>query len=204
LKRAAVLDENDERDLHNRLGDRQFLFYPTANRPNKRISFLLRLFARLLITRPGLGLVLTCDLGSVPGAAQAADEYGLWNQITFVSRIGEAALRWLYEHAAALCLTSTVEGNFPPQVLEALNYRTPVVATRLPPILDVLGDLSQHLSLCRPLDLADFEDKLEIALRSRTNAITRQEPILNYLKRWNSENVLFSHVSRALFLSFEV
>jgi glycosyltransferase involved in cell wall biosynthesis len=204
LKRAAVLDENNERDLHNRLGDRQFLFYPTANRPNKQISFLLRLFARLLITRPGLGLVLTCDLGSVPVAAQAADEYGLWNQITFVSRIGEAALRWLYEHAAALCLTSTVEGNFPPQVLEALNYRTPVVATRLAPILEVLGDLSEHLFLCRPLDLADFEDKLEITLRSRTNAITRQEPILNYLKRWNSENVLFSHVSRALFLSCEV
>jgi glycosyltransferase involved in cell wall biosynthesis len=198
-KRAAVLDENEERDLRNRIGDRQFLFYPTANRPNKQISFLLRLFARLRITRPNLSLALTCNLGSVPAAAQTADQYGLLDQIIFFSRVGETTLRWLYENAAALCLTSTIEGNFPPQVLEALNYRAPVVATRLPTILDVLGDLSQYLLLCRPLDLTDFEEKLDIALENRAKVIGSQARILQYLQSWNSESVLFSCISKALF-----
>jgi glycosyltransferase involved in cell wall biosynthesis len=202
LKRAAaVLDENEERDLRNRIVDLQYLFYPTANRPNKQISFLLRLFARLRITRPSLGLVLTCNLGSVPSAAQTADQYGLSDQIIFFSRVGEATLKWLYENAAALCLTSTIEGNFPPQVLEALNYQAPVVATRLPTILDALAGLSQYLLLCRPLDLTDFEDKLDIALTNRANVIARQARIFDYIKDRNSEGTLFSYLNDALFLS---
>jgi glycosyltransferase involved in cell wall biosynthesis len=200
FKRVAGIDETEERALRDRIGDRQYLFYPTANRPNKRISFLLRLFARLRITRPSLGLVLTCDLGSVPSAAQAADQYGLLDQIILFPRIGEAALKWLYENAAGLCLTSTVEGNFPPQILEALNYRAPVIATRLPTILSVLGDLSQYLLLCRPLDLEDFVDNIDVALRNRAHVIQRQTRVLHYLQGWNSEDVFFSHLRQALFL----
>jgi glycosyltransferase involved in cell wall biosynthesis len=200
LKRVAGIDETEERALRDRIGDRQYLFYPTANRPNKRISFLLRLFARLRITRPSLGLVLTCDLGSVPSAAQAADQYGLLDQIILFPRIGEAALKWLYENAAGLCLTSTVEGNFPPQILEALNYRAPVIATRLPTILSVLGDLSQYLLLCRPLDLEDFVDNIDVALRNRAHVIQRQTRVLHYLQGWNSEDVFFSYLRQALFL----
>jgi glycosyltransferase involved in cell wall biosynthesis len=200
LKRAARLDGTEERELRNRIGDRQYLFYPTANRPNKQIAFLLRLFARLRITRQGLGLVLTCDLSSVPSAAETADQYGLLDQITFLSGVGEAALRWLYENAAGLCLTSTVEGNFPPQVLEALHYGAPVIATRLPTILDVLGDLSHDMLLCRPLDLADFADKVDTALRDRAEVIARQGRILAYLQDWNSESVFYSCLSNALLL----
>jgi hypothetical protein len=201
LKRVvAGIDDTEERALRDRIGDRQYLFYPTANRPNKRISFLLRLFARLRITRPSLGLVLTCDLGSVPSVAQAADQYGLLDQIILFPRIGEAALKWLYENAAGLCLTSTVEGNFPPQILEALNYRAPVIATRLPTILSVLGDLSQYLLLCRPLDLEDFVDNIDVALKNRAHVIQRQTRVLHYLQGWNSEDVFFSYLRQALFL----
>jgi glycosyltransferase involved in cell wall biosynthesis len=159
---------------------------------------LLRLFARVRMARPSLGLVLTCNLASFAPAAQAADQCGLADQVTVLSGVGEGALRWLYRNAAALCLTSTLEGNFPPQVLEALNYGAPVVATRLPTILDVLGDLSQFLLLCKPLDLADFVDKIELALRNREQVIARQVRVLHYLQDRNSESVFFSHLSKAL------
>jgi glycosyltransferase involved in cell wall biosynthesis len=198
LKRVGTLDEYEQRELRDRIGDREFLFYPTANRPNKQIAFLLQLFARFRMARPSLGLVLTCDLGSFPPAAQAAQQYGLTDQIIFWPGMSEAALRWLYEKTAALCLTSTVEGNFPPQVLEALNYGAPVVATRLPTILDVLGDLSQYLLLCRPLDVADFVDKIELALRNRAQVVTQQARVLPCLQNWNSESAFFSHLSKAL------
>jgi glycosyltransferase involved in cell wall biosynthesis len=132
--------------------------------------------------------------------AQAADQYGLLDQIILFPRIGEAALKWLYENAAGLCLTSTVEGNFPPQILEALNYRAPVIATRLPTILSVLGDLSQYLLLCRPLDLEDFVDNIDVALKNRAHVIQRQTRVLHYLQGWNSEDVFFSYLRQALFL----
>jgi glycosyltransferase involved in cell wall biosynthesis len=197
-KRGRTLDQDDERELESRIGNRPFLFYPTANRPNKQIPFLLRLFANLQITRPDLGLVLTCDLGSFPPAAQAAHQYGLTDQIIFLHGLSEPALRRLYEKAAALCFTSTLEGNFPPQIVEALHYGTPIVATRLPTISEALASWCEDLLLCRPLDLRDFMDKTDFALKNRSKILARQKAVLNYLDTRNSMTHFFTELRRAL------
>ena len=82
----------------------------------------------------------------------------------------------------ALCLTSTLEGNFPPQVREALEYGTPVVATRIAPIVEALGDVAADLLLCAPLDLADFCTNLTQALKHPADILARQERVVSALR----------------------
>lgn len=197
-KRALPLDREENARLLDRVGLRPFLFYPTANRPNKQIAFLLRLFTRLRQTHPTLGLVLTCSLGSHPPAAQEAQRLGISDDLIFFPRASEGVLRWLYENSAALCLTSTLEGNFPPQVLEALGYKAPVVATRLPTITEILGEASEGLLLCRPLDLDDFAGKVTVAITARDEVLARQERVRERLKKWNSPELFSQRLKSVL------
>src|SRR5262249_18919807 len=144
-KRATAVGLAERCILEKKAGGEPFLFYPTANRPNKKIAFLLRLLAHVRLARPKLRLVLTCNLDDYPAARAAAQNFDLMDHISFLPGASESALRWLYESAAAVCLTSVVEGNFPPQILEAMNYDAPVVATRLPTITEILGEDSSRL-----------------------------------------------------------
>ena len=185
-KRALELTADEKWALQSKLGGRRYLLYPTANRPNKQIAFLLRVLAVMRIDEPDLMLVTTCSINSVPAAAEAFHRYGLESDVVFLPGVDEGSLRWLYENAAALCLTSTLEGNFPPQVREALEYGTPVVATRIAPIVEALGDAAADLLLCAPLDLADFCTKLNQALLNPAEILTRQERVMSALRGGNS------------------
>ena len=178
------------------VGQRPFLFYPTANRPNKRLDFLLDLYAELLLEDPTLGLVLTCSIDSHRPVAEKAIALGLNERITYIHHASEGMLRWLYRNARLLCLTSVVEGNFPPQVLEALNYGTPVVSTRLPTVVEILGDNADELLLCRPLDREDFLSKIRTAITSRDAVLARQAGIVARLKQWNSQEAFTRGLSK--------
>lgn len=197
-QRAGTLTAAEEEALQARIAGRRFVFYPTANRPNKRIAFLLQTFAVMRLSHPDLALVLTCDLDSVPGVAAAAQQYGLANHLVFMPRVGEDVLAWLYRNAAALCLTSTLEGNMPPQVLEALSFGTPLVATRLPTITEALGGLSDQLLLCTPLDLQEFAAALHVTLSRRQWVVDRQAAVAQFLQERSSPKKFYGQLRLAL------
>lgn len=173
--RVAELTAAENRQVLRMIGPSPFIFYPTANRPNKAMGDLARIFAQMRLTRPELRLVLTCDLNSVPGVRQVFEQLDVVEHIVFLHRVSEGMLSWLYANARALCATSVLEGNFPPQVSEALHYRTPVVSTRLPQIEDELGDAADGLLLCRPHDIHDFVAALERCLGQRDVVLEQQE-----------------------------
>ena len=197
-KRAGEISPELRKQLEERLRGRQFLFYPTANRPNKKLVFFLRLLASVRLNRPNLCAVLTCDLNSVAEVAEAARNYGLEDALIMLPGSSEDMMRWLYEHAAALCLTSIAEGNFPPQVLEALNYGTPVVATCLPTIEEIARQDIDKLLLCPPLDLTSFIEALDVALSQRETVLARQAALLKSLNNWNSPDAFAKAVSSSL------
>jgi glycosyltransferase involved in cell wall biosynthesis len=174
MPKYKALDATEERKLTSLLGGELFILYPTQNRPNKQIAFLLRVFKRVLDARPKLKLVLTCNLDDYQPARQVYDKERLQESILFVSHVSDSALAWLYQHARALCLTSTMEGNFPPQVLEALAFRTPIVATRLPFFEESLGIAANNLLLCQPFDLDAFAQSLLFAIEQPEVVRTRQ------------------------------
>lgn len=178
-----------------------FIFYPTANRPNKQLSFLIRVFSCALIHRPDLRLVLTCSLDSVPGVVDTVNRFEIADRITLKQQASDEEMAWLFTHSSALCLTSTAEGNFPPQLREALFFRTPIVATRLPVITELLKEREEELLLCRPLDLVDFVDKLQLALDDRQSIVCRQEGIRDLLSNRDNSPEFFEGFKRALALA---
>ena len=109
----------------------------------------------------------------------------------------EDMMRWLYENTAALCLTSVAEGNFPPQVLEALNYGAPIVATRLPTITEIAKDKADRLLLCDPLDLTAFTRGVRCAIEGRQVVLKGQADLLSFLARWNSQQAFSTALSLA-------
>jgi len=197
-KRASSLADYERIRLEKAVGGRPFLFYPTANRPNKKLTFFLRLLAFKRLENPELCAVLTCSLDSVPEVRTTAEDYNLTDALVMLPGSNESTMRWLYENTAALCLTSIAEGNFPPQVLEALNYGAPVVATRLPTISEVARSEVGKLLLCNPLDMGDFAEKLAFAMANRDKIIARQNELLKSMHRWNSAEAFATAVARSL------
>jgi glycosyltransferase involved in cell wall biosynthesis len=197
-KRAVDISDREQRQLHQLIRARPFLFYPTANRPNKSITFFVWLLAHLRLKSPEICAVLTCSLDSVPGVRKAASDYGVLDSLIFLPGSSEGVVKWLYQHCIALCLTSVAEGNFPPQVLEALNYGAPVVATRLPTITEIPGCDVNDLLLCDPLNLAEFADAIEVATEQRENVLQRQQKFLADLDRWNSSQAFRAQLAIAM------
>lgn len=192
--RALTLTETEEKLLATNLAGREFLLYPTANRPNKSIAFLIDCFAEIRLKHPGLGLVMTCDLNSYPAVARAVAHHRLENHIHLFPRASEGLLRWLYSNTVALVLTSIIEGNFPPQVLEALNYGAPVLATGLPTIHDLLGADVDKLQLFPPRDKKGFLAGFEHIVQNRDTVLDNQRKVVEMLKSWNSPEAFRSRL----------
>ncbi|MEJ7607487.1 MAG: glycosyltransferase, partial [Bryobacteraceae bacterium] len=179
-----------------------FLFYPTANRPNKELSFLLHVFEQLRRDQPELRLALTCSLSDYAPVEETARALGLLFEGDTVERsimifagAHEGVIRWLYENAEGLCFTSTMEGNFPPQIIEALHYDTPVVSTRLPLITQVLGEYADNLLLCPPKHLPDFIFQTKQLLRNRQLIVERQSRAKRRVLLWNNSEKFNSGIS---------
>ena len=90
---------------------------------------------------------------------------------------------------------SSLEGNFPPQVFEAVSYRVPIVATRLPLIVERLKEDSDKLILCEPSSMEEFLGGIKLCLDEPNLVLDRQEPIREILLKQGSlenfnENVL--------------
>ena len=192
------IDLFEREQIESKLAGRPYLFYPTANRPNKQFAFLLTVFAELRAIYPDLALVLTGDLASVPGVAALAQRFDLSDHLVFVSRVSESALAWLYRHCAAVSLTSTLEGNFPPQVREALANDAPLVATRLPMITEVLGELADDLMLCPPMDTHAFVRALSAAIDDREGVLRVQKTVREVLAERCSETAFVQQIERAI------
>jgi hypothetical protein len=91
-----------------------------------------------------------------------------------------------------------MEGNFPPQVLEALYYRTPVVSTRLAPIYELLRENTDKLLLCAPLDVEEFLSAVLLVVSERERILERQDLILQLLQERNSHEAFHSKLASAL------
>jgi glycosyltransferase involved in cell wall biosynthesis len=186
---AEAIDPEGERQLTAMIGGARYLFYPTQDRPNKRLPFLLKLFKDLLRDLPDLKLVLTANIQIHPGTKQVYTDLKLQDAVILLEDVSDGELNWLYQQAAALCFTSTMEGNFPPQIFEALTLNTPVVATRIPLITEALGDAADRLLLCEPLDLESFREKLLYALRYPQQVRDRQRVAYHrILEQYNDEH----------------
>ena len=183
-------------ELKKYIGDSPYIFYPTQNRPNKKLSFLLDVFEKVQYKKPELKLVLTCCLDNYQPVKKRYEKLANPDSVILFHYLSDSQLSWLYQHASALCFTSTMEGNFPPQVFEAVSHHTPVVASKIPLILEMLEEVADHLLLCEPLNREDFTSKLVYALENPEEIRLEQDKVLAKLReRCSDERFALSVVS---------
>jgi glycosyltransferase involved in cell wall biosynthesis len=175
---GEVIDASNDEALPEGLESYKYIFYPTQPRPNKNLSLLLRVFECLIERGHDLKLVLTCALNPDPKAFQVYESMKHKDRVVFLERISDERLRLLYKNTALLCFTSLAEGNFPPQIQEALAYQTPVVAGDLRFITERIPDaLRTTLTLCQPNDEVDFVEACERVLKDRQGVLRNQKKL---------------------------
>ncbi|MEW5992849.1 MAG: glycosyltransferase [Candidatus Zixiibacteriota bacterium] len=176
-----------------------YIFYPTQPRPNKNLALLLRVFEKMVSRGHELQLVLTSTLEADPKAFSVYSALSCKDKVVFLPQVSDGVLVSLYKNAALLCFTSLAEGNFPPQIQEALTYNTPVVASRLGFITERIPEsMDGALVLCGPNDAEEFVSACEYVLKNREGILSRQGALRKAINASNSD-VCFADNVRMLF-----
>lgn len=116
-----------------------FFLYPAATEPHKNHATLIRAFAKVASTRPGLRLVLTGTRGRSDGEVVAAIErFGMRDAVLHLGQAPRSRLDALIARAVALVFPSRYEG-FGLPLAEAMATGCPVIASDLPVIREVVG-----------------------------------------------------------------
>lgn len=163
--------------LRQGLGLGQFLLVVGQNTPSKNHGAVLAAFAAARLD-PAIKLVFVQRLYATRGHPltwsepldQRARDLGVADRVVFVSGLTRAQVIDLYQGAMALVQYSRFEG-FGMPTLEAMACGTPVLASDIAPLVEVLGGAGLHASLS-PLDLAAAMQRLarEPSLRDELGA----------------------------------
>jgi glycosyltransferase involved in cell wall biosynthesis len=174
-----------------------YVFYPTRNRPSKRLVDFAKTVAivnerlKAAGSKDQLTGILTTPLTGK--SAAGAEEH-----LISLSELTDAELGYLYKNALCLLFTSEMEGNFPTQITEALHLGVPVVATDIPLITLELGDASASLDLVDVGDCEGFADRVMSILADRPAAVRRQEDA----RALSSRKFAYDNFKRGLFELF--
>ena len=117
---------------------KKFLFYPTQFRPNKRIDLLLQTFDKIAAGKQ-ISLVLTGNLDDNDKAKVAFKNMLNQKKVVFVGNVSDKELNWLYFECEGVVVSTESEGNFPPQLTEAIHFEKPFVAPLIKVVTDELG-----------------------------------------------------------------
>ncbi len=161
----------------------KYIFYPTQPRANKNLGLTLRVFDKLADNDKSLYLILTGDPNADGAAAVALSEMRHSSRVKICPSVSDAVLEQIYKRSLLLCFTSNGEGNFPPQILEALSYGIPVVSTDLEFVTEHLpSDMRDYLLTARANDVDDFVSKAQEAMLNRQAVLIKQAALLNSLQ----------------------
>ena len=138
----------------------KYILYVGQQADYKNIKKLGTAHQRLIKKYPDLGLVL---VGKKDEPALINEKYFNnrdYKNITFTGFVTDEELSWLYSNAEAYIFPSLAEGFGLPG-LEAMNYKTPVVAGNLSCLPEIYGDAAHYFD---PLDVTDMAKSIDEVL----------------------------------------
>ncbi len=148
------LDRTESQPVLEAMGVRQpYFLYVGGFEPWKNLTVLIEAFTRL--NRQDLTLVLAGALDGHAAALRAlAVKRGIEDLVRFVGYQPDSSLLGLYSRSMALVHPSLYESfGFP--LVEAMNCKTPVVASGRGAMREVLGDAALYFDPTDPRCLAD-------------------------------------------------
>lgn len=164
-------DDNSSIEAFMKNLPRLFIFYPTRNRPSKRLedfSEVVRIVNhRLQVNgekRRIYGVLTTVFKPNVP------NEY-----LLSLPTLSDKLLAAVYKQSIALLFTSENEGNFPTQINEAFHLGTPVIATDIPQITDELGKSGSALQLIEVGNSVKFADAVLYTMNNKELVLATQQ-----------------------------
>ncbi len=140
------------------VGPNRYVLFVGDDSTRKNLVTAIAAFETLRESRPNTSLVVT---GSV--RAELAEERP-WLKV--LAGVSDRQLAWLYRYAEALILPSRHEG-FGLPLIEALTFGTPVVASAIPALLEIGGEVVRYVP---PDDADGFARELEAILRDPLKA----------------------------------
>ena len=177
--RAIHLASNDEiREVRPEwpaaLGElpQHYVFYPANLYPHKNHKTLLDAIALLGQRGVECACVLTGQ-PSQPGIdiAKEIAARGLQGKARWLGHVAPGTLRYLYEHAVALCFPSEFEG-FGMPLVEAMECGCPVIATTVASIPEVAGEAALLVDAA-PVAFADAIARVLHEPQTRRDLIAR-------------------------------
>jgi glycosyltransferase involved in cell wall biosynthesis len=165
-----------------------FLLFVGRIERDKGVFDLLEAFCAVRRSIPELALVCAGD-GDREALARRAAELGIADGLHLPGWLDPCAIQYLLERAAAFVLPSHVEGQ-PMSLLEAMSTRTPVVASRVGAIPELVSDRVTGY-LVDPGDTAALEQSLrEVLLDPRASARIARAAHALVVERHGPERVL--------------
>ena len=165
-------------------GDGGYAMYLGRLSPEKGIETLLTAWDRLR------GIVPLKVVGNGPLAERVAKAVDGNPSITWLPGKDDAEVEGIMSRASFLIVPSTNYEGFPKTIVEALSQGTPVVASRLGPMAEVIdhGRTGLHFDPGCPRDLADRVQQLvadpsslsSMRVEARNEYLKRYTPDVNY------------------------
>lgn len=161
---------------------RPFLFYPTQNRPYKRLDLLIQALAELDDAALVPDLVLTASSSTLGPLKAITEKLGVTSRVHFIGEVSSFDLYALHKAAAVTVVTTLFEGGFPWQAIEAMYCDTPVVLSRIPVVEERLqcmaGASCDDLVLFEPDNLSELCRGIRHALRHREAVVDAQSRVV--------------------------
>lgn len=159
-----------------------FLLTVAQHRRNKKLDVLISAYA--LARKLGVFSGSLVIVGS-PGPESASlhrlvKALSLSGRVIFLRSLSDAALRWLYAHAALFVITSSTEGYCLPLV-EALDHHAPVICSDIPILREIAGDECDFFSLA-----GDARQNLVRAMEAALRRHARHPGTLTPVRSLNS------------------
>ncbi len=188
----------DEAEVKRKYGlSGPFLFYPTQNRPYKRLELLIEALARLNNEGLAPDLVLTASRVTLDHLKELAEELGVTSRLVFPGEVSSFDLYALHRAAAVTVVTTLFEGGFPWQAIESMSCNTPVVMSRIPVVEERLkcmdGVSCDDLVLFEPDNLNELCHGIGHALRHRAAVVESQSRVVEAFNRYTWSDVAFQY-----------
>lgn len=186
-------------------GADRYLLYVGGISPHKNLGVLIEAFELVAADDPCVRLLLVGDadddpfLSSATSIRAAVDRSPARTRIELTGRVSDQELVALYSGAAATALPSLGEG-FGLTAAESAACGTPVVTSRDPALVELLGDAGLYADARQPLELAEHFAALladPTARKAASIAVSRRASDWSWATAADATVALLEEVARS-------